>query len=140
MLEPWIIHLSRIPGVDTKLSASFSDRLFRVLWKCAAAVDAQGGSLEYRSLALSFMLKCPNYSNSYFIQQVHRVGLQYEKKAVPTGDSDRGILLHKFYTASANALFGQRIQQGKGFKVRPLLNLWAYGRGLTGACSLGSDY
>ncbi|GLD99973.1 hypothetical protein PINS_up008701 [Pythium insidiosum] len=85
IMKPWIKHLETIPGVDAKLGVSFCDRVFRVLWKCAAMVEADPSkidedSLRYRSLALSFMLQCPSYTTSYCIQQVHRSGVQHEKR------------------------------------------------------------
>lgn len=65
-----------MPGADTKLAASFSDRVFRVLWKSAITIEGGGKSPEkairVRSLALSFMAKCPTYTTLYMIQQVRR--------------------------------------------------------------------
>jgi len=77
-LSPWIDHLQTIPGDNSKLVSSFSDRTFRILWKCAAALDSAGqksseaisAALWFRSPALAFMLKCSNYTSTYYIQQV----------------------------------------------------------------------
>ncbi|KAF1322392.1 hypothetical protein FI667_g11347, partial [Globisporangium splendens] len=72
-LRAWIDHLAQIPGADPKLASSFNDRVFRLLWKCATAVETgkvPHKSLQVRSLALSFMMKCPNYTSLYLIQQV----------------------------------------------------------------------
>ncbi|KAF4134079.1 Peptidase family C50 [Phytophthora infestans] len=108
-LSPWIPHLQRSSQQDAKLASSFSDRTFRVLWKIAAAVDgvkpkatATSGALQFRLLALSFLLKCSNYTSSYFIQQVHRVGVQHERA---TKRSQQGLEeLIWFYDQSANTL------------------------------------
>lgn len=73
-LRPWIDHLEKIPGADPKLATSFNDRVFRVLWKSASAIEAAGKtpekSLRVRSLASAFMMKCPSYTSLYLIQQV----------------------------------------------------------------------
>ncbi|POM76871.1 Separin [Phytophthora palmivora] len=109
-LSPWIDHLQKVPGQDAKLASSFSDRTFRILWKFAATVGNAGQTtledssvaLRFRSAALPFLLKCSNYSTSYFIQQVHRIGVQHERS---TRRSDKGLKeLHEFYDRSANAL------------------------------------
>ncbi|KAG7389738.1 Separin [Phytophthora pseudosyringae] len=108
-LSPWIAHLQSAPGQDAKLASSFSDRTFRILWKVAAAVDGTkqkpdtpNSTLRFRSTALSFLLKCSNYSSSYFIQQVHRVGVQHERS---TRRSQQGLKeLYDFYDRSANIL------------------------------------
>ncbi|ETL87444.1 hypothetical protein L917_13360 [Phytophthora nicotianae] len=108
-LSPWISHLRRSSEQDAELASSFSDRTFRVLWKIAAAVngakpkpDTTSGGLRFRFTALSFLLKCSNYSSSYFVQQVHRVGVQHERA---TKRSQQGLKeLYWFYDQSANAL------------------------------------
>ncbi|KAL3673406.1 hypothetical protein V7S43_001118 [Phytophthora oleae] len=105
-LSPWISHLQTH---DAKLASSFSDRTFRTLWKIASAAegnkqktDSSSAALQFRSTALPFLLKCSNYSSSYFIQQVHRVGVQHERS---TKRSQRGLKeLYTFYDRSANAL------------------------------------
>ncbi|TMW55065.1 hypothetical protein Poli38472_013827 [Pythium oligandrum] len=112
-LGPWIDHLSRIPGVDPKLPASFNDRVFRILWKCAAEIDAKAKksdddhSLSVRSAALSFMLKCPNYTRIYCLQQVRRVGVQFDKGIDQGAKSSRYEPLYLFYLTAANLLFGK---------------------------------
>ncbi|KAL4095850.1 hypothetical protein PRIC1_009217 [Phytophthora ramorum] len=109
-LSPWIAHLQKLPGENSKFASLFSDRAFRILWKCAAATDSTGqkspesasAALRFRSTALTFLLKCSNYTSSYFIQQVHRVGVQHERAS---RRSQLGLKeLYAFYTCSANAL------------------------------------
>ncbi|CAH0477252.1 unnamed protein product [Peronospora belbahrii] len=109
-LSPWIDHLKMLPG-HTKLASSFSDRAFRVLWKAAAAMDSEDRNsfeavsyaLSLRSTALIFMLKSSKYTPIYFIQQVHRVGVQHE---CASKRSQQGLQdICAFYDRSADALF-----------------------------------
>ncbi|GMF29844.1 unnamed protein product [Phytophthora lilii] len=77
-LAPWIQYLQDFGGENSKVASALSDRAFRILWKCAATIDNAkgkqtqklGAALPLRSTALSFLLKCSNYTPSYFIQQV----------------------------------------------------------------------
>ncbi|KAG2769756.1 hypothetical protein PC129_g4280 [Phytophthora cactorum] len=108
-LSQWISHLQKNSYQDAKLASSFSDRSFRILWRIAGAVDAAkpkadttNAALRFRLAALSFLLKCANYSSSYFIQQVHRVGVQHERS---TRRSQQGLKeVYRFYDQSANSL------------------------------------
>ncbi|KAG6610268.1 Regulator of spindle pole body duplication [Phytophthora cinnamomi] len=110
-LSLWIDHLGRLPGQNSKLASSFSDRTFRILWKCAAAADgakqksaetAASTALRFRSTALTFLLKCSNYTTSYFIQQVHRVGVLHERVSKRSRLGLREV--YTFYAREANAL------------------------------------
>ncbi|KAE9030852.1 hypothetical protein PF011_g400 [Phytophthora fragariae] len=109
-LSRWIDHLQKLPGQNSKLASSFSDRTFRILWKCAAVADGAkqksaetaSTALRFRSTALTFLLKCSNYTALYFIQQVHRVGVQHERV---TNRSQRGLQeVYAFYAREANDL------------------------------------
>lgn len=106
LLSSWILHLQR---QDAKLASSFSDRLFRILWKIAAAVDttkaktdSANAALRCRSVALSFLLKCSNYTSFYYIQQVHRVGVQHEHATKRSQEGLNEVV--RLYCQSANIL------------------------------------
>ncbi|CAI5726342.1 unnamed protein product [Peronospora effusa] len=109
-LSPWIDHLHKLSGQNAMLASSFSDRAFRILWKSASTMDGGGQNsfkgasfvLLLRSAALTFMLKCSNYTSIYYIQQVHRVGVQYE---CASKRSQHGLQeICEFYDRSADAL------------------------------------
>ncbi|GMF37016.1 unnamed protein product [Phytophthora fragariaefolia] len=100
VLSRWIEHLQNFPGQNSKLASSFSDRTFRVLWKCAGAAGAvkpqssetASTALRFRSTALIFLLKCSNYTASYFIQQVRGALL------VPTSGIWKTKLLYSLFS------------------------------------------
>ncbi|CAI5712629.1 unnamed protein product [Hyaloperonospora brassicae] len=123
-LSPWIDRLQVLSDQHSKLASSFSDRTFRVMWKCAAAVDsgdqnaskATNVALLLRSTALTFALRCPKYTSLYFIQQVHRVGVQHERASKR---SHQGLQeVHAFYDRSANALLGTCLDSAQTYKSK----------------------
>jgi hypothetical protein len=76
-LSRWIRHLDTSSAQDGKLATTLNDRIFRVLWKCASAVEASpqfnsriSESARFRALALSFMANCSTYQPLQIIQQV----------------------------------------------------------------------
>ncbi|KAL7691206.1 putative SAP domain, peptidase C50, separase, SEPARIN core domain-containing protein [Plasmopara halstedii] len=108
-MSPWLSYFQQLSGENAKLASSFSDRAFRTMWKIAAAIDSAQATtntstdaLQFRSVALSFLLKCSNYTSKYYIQQVHRVGVQHERL---TKRSQQGLNeIFGLYCQSANLL------------------------------------
>jgi hypothetical protein len=72
--RPWLDYLASTPGIDKKVIVSNNDRMFRILWKCAAAIEKKevniNETLVYRSAAVEYMAQCPTYTKPYCLQQV----------------------------------------------------------------------
>ncbi|DBA04450.1 TPA: hypothetical protein N0F65_010046 [Lagenidium giganteum] len=103
----WIDYLASFPDTDAKSISIHYDRAFRLLWKCASQMETEqppmvSESLEFRSAAVACMLKCSNYSPTYIIQQVHRVGVQHERKTSKEPKDQQQVA--NFYLRSANTL------------------------------------
>lgn len=69
--KSWLQNLSVLG--DMKGFSNYSDRFFRLLWKCASEMEKQlklGGALLARQHAIEFYCTCDTFDKAYAAQQV----------------------------------------------------------------------
>ena len=82
---------------DREMASEYAERLYRTVWKAAAVLEEKDASLPHdamrlRALCVDVSLEVGTPTLAHVVQQLWRVGIQWEKKAAAGGGKSAQLL------------------------------------------------